>query len=50
MIFAVAHDRFKKYTFDDIKRSMKEKPVLVDIRRMFDPVEPKKKGFNYYTL
>lgn len=50
MIFAVAHDRFKKYTLDDLKRSMKEKPVLVDIRRMFDPAQARKKGFKYYTL
>ena len=50
MIFAVAHDRFKKYTLNEIKSSMKTRPVLVDVRRMFDPSQAKAKGFNYYTL
>jgi len=50
MIFAVAHDRFKKYTLNEIKTSMKGIPVLVDIRRMFDPSQARQKGFKYYTL
>ena len=49
-IFAVAHDQFKKYTFDFIKTYMSKNPVLVDVRRMFDPNDAKKKGFTYYTL
>jgi UDPglucose 6-dehydrogenase/UDP-N-acetyl-D-galactosamine dehydrogenase len=50
VIFAVAHDQFKKYTFDFIKAYMSKNPVLVDVRRMFDPNDAKKNGFKYYTL
>jgi UDPglucose 6-dehydrogenase/UDP-N-acetyl-D-galactosamine dehydrogenase len=50
VIFAVAHDQFKKYTFDFIKTYMSKNPVLIDVRRMFNPNDAKKKGFKYYTL
>jgi len=50
VIFAVAHNQFKEYTLDFIKTYMNEKPVLIDVRRMFDPNAAEKKGFKYYTL
>ncbi len=50
LIVAVAHDEFKKLTFDVIKKFMTSKPVLIDVRRMFDPKVAQKKGFKYYTL
>ena len=50
LIVAVAHDEFKKLTFDDIKKNMTSTPVLIDVRRMFDPKVAQKKGFKYYTL
>lgn len=50
VIFAVAHDQFKKFTFDFIKTYMSKNPVLIDVRRMFDPSDAKKNGFKYYTL
>jgi len=50
LIVAVAHDEFKKLTFDAIKKFMTSKPVLIDVRRMFDSKAAQKKGFKYYTL
>ena len=47
VIVAVAHDEFKKMKLDDIRKFMNDKPVLVDVRRMFDGEEAKKKGFYY---
>ena len=50
VIVAVAHDEFKKIKLDDIRKFMNNKPVLVDVRRMFDGEEAKEKGFYYKTL
>lgn len=50
IVLAVAHDDFKKIPLKDIKKMMKDKPVLLDIRRMYDKDEAKKQGFYYYTL
>lgn len=50
IILAVAHDDFKKIPLKDIKKMMKDKPVLLDIRRMYDKDEARKQGFYYYTL
>ena len=50
VIVAVAHHQFKGYTLDAIKRFMNSNPVLIDVRRMFDPAKAKQKGFTYYTL
>ena len=45
VIVAVAHDEFKKMKLDDIRKFMNDKPVLVDVRGMFDEQEAKRKGF-----
>lgn len=50
VILAVAHDQFKKNTYKDLKNMMKEKPVLVDIRRIYNKDDAKKQGFCYYSL
>lgn len=50
IILTVAHDEFKKKSLKDLKKIMKDKPVLIDIRRMFNKDEAKKQGFTYYTL
>ena len=50
VIVAVAHDEFKKMEFKDIGKFMNAKPVLIDVRGMFDGEEAKKKGFCYKTL
>ena len=50
VIMAVAHDEFKKTELDDIKKFMNDKPVLIDVRGMFDEEEAKEKGFYYRSL
>jgi len=50
VIITVAHEEFKKMNLDKIKTLMNGNPVLIDIRRIFDINEAKKKGFLYKTL
>jgi len=50
VIVTVAHDEFKKMSLEDVKGLMNERPVMVDVRRVFDRDEAKKKGFYYKTL
>ena len=50
VIVAVAHDEFKKMKLDDIRKFMNDKPVLVDVRGMFNREEAKRKGFYYRRL
>jgi len=50
IILAVAHDKFKKITYADLKKMMKERPVLIDVRRMYNKDEAKKQGIYYNTL
>ena len=49
VIVAVAHDEFKKMKLDDIRKFMNDKPVIVDVREMFDG-EAKGTGFYYKGL
>jgi len=50
VIVAVAHDEFKKMGFDDIGKFMNEKPVVIDVRGVFDEEEAKRNGFYYRGL
>jgi UDP-N-acetyl-D-galactosamine dehydrogenase len=50
IILAVAHEKFKRNTLNALKKRMKERPVLIDVRRMYDKDEAKKQGFHYYAL
>jgi UDP-N-acetyl-D-galactosamine dehydrogenase len=50
VILAVAHDEFKQMKLDDLTRMMNDKPVLIDIRGMFDRAAVKEKGFYYKGL
>jgi len=50
VIMAVAHNEFKKMELDDIKKFMNDKPVLVDVRGMFDEQEARRKGIYYRSL
>jgi len=47
VIVAVAHDEFRKMGLEDIGKFMNAKPVLIDVRGMFDGEEAKRKGFYY---
>lgn len=50
VVVTVMHDEFKTITLEDLKKSMNEKPVLIDVRGKFDLQEAKKFGFLYKTL
>jgi UDPglucose 6-dehydrogenase/UDP-N-acetyl-D-galactosamine dehydrogenase len=50
VIVAVAHDAFKKMKLEDLARMTNDKPVLVDVRGMFDEEEAKEKRFCYRRL
>jgi len=41
VIVAVAHDEFRKMGFEDIGKFMNNKPIIVDVRGMFDGEEGK---------
>ena len=50
VIVAVAHDEFKKMKLADIRKFMNDKPVLVDVRGMFDAGEAERMGVCYRGL
>ena len=50
VIVAVTHEEFKKMTLEDVKKFMNDKPVLVDVRGVFDGEKARRKGFLYKTL
>ena len=50
IIITVGHDDFKKMTINDLKKSMNEKPLLVDVRGIFNQEDAEKKGFCYKKL
>jgi len=50
VIVAVAHDEFKKIGLEDVSKFMNNKPIIVDVRGMFDGEEANEKGFYYKTL
>jgi len=39
VIVAVAHDAFRKMKLEDVKKFMNDKPVLIDVRGMFEGEE-----------
>jgi UDPglucose 6-dehydrogenase/UDP-N-acetyl-D-galactosamine dehydrogenase len=45
VIVAVAHDEFKRRGLEDLGKFMNDKPIIVDVRGMFDGEEAKRKGF-----
>ena len=50
IIVAVAHDEFKKMGLEDIRKFMNAKPVIIDVRMMFDEAAAKGKEFYYRGL
>jgi UDP-N-acetyl-D-galactosamine dehydrogenase len=50
IIIAVAHDAFRKMTLDTIKKFMNKKPVLIDVRGIYNNLDANRKGFYYKTL
>jgi len=50
VIVAVAHDKFKKMGFENVKKFMNDAPVLIDVRGMFNEEKANNKGFYYRGL
>jgi UDP-N-acetyl-D-galactosamine dehydrogenase len=50
VIVAVAHDEFRRMKLEDLKRMMNNKPVLIDVRGIFDEEEAKRNGSYYKGL
>lgn len=48
VIITVVHDVFKEISLDELRNSMNESPILVDVRGYFR--DAKDHGFSYYTL
>ena len=49
VIITVAHDEFKKIRFDELKEIMYDKPIIIDVRGMFQQ-DAEKNGIIYRTL
>jgi UDP-N-acetyl-D-galactosamine dehydrogenase len=50
IIITVVHKEFKNISLDMLKKASNHKPILIDIRRLYNREEAEKKGFDYYTL
>jgi len=50
VVVTAAHDEFKKMTLEDVKCFTNDKPVIVDVRGMFEEEDARKKGFYYRRL
>jgi UDPglucose 6-dehydrogenase/UDP-N-acetyl-D-galactosamine dehydrogenase len=50
VIFTVAHEPFKRMGLDNIKDFMKDAPILIDVRCIFNKKEAEERGFYYKTL
>jgi UDP-N-acetyl-D-galactosamine dehydrogenase len=50
VILAVAHDAFKDVTLDNLRSIMDDRPILIDVRRVFEPARARSNGFYYRTL
>jgi UDP-N-acetyl-D-galactosamine dehydrogenase len=50
VILAVVHDAFKNITLDELKGSMNDNPILIDVRGFFDERQAKQRGLLYRTL
>lgn len=50
LIFAVAHDEYKKMSLDQIKKMMGVNPVLIDVKHLFNPSRVKAAGIRFWRL
>ncbi|MFC2066164.1 nucleotide sugar dehydrogenase [Chloroflexota bacterium] len=50
VVVTVAHDEFKKVKLSELRKVMNSKPVLIDVRQIFDCGEAESEGFYYKTL
>jgi len=50
VIVAVAHDAFISMNVDDLAKMMNDRPVMIDVRGVFDLEAARKKGIYYVRL
>ena len=50
IVIAVAHDQFKKISLSKIEEISSEKPILIDIKRLFDETDVINRGICYWSL
>jgi len=50
VILAVAHDTFTNITLGELKKLMNDKPILIDVRRLFNEEGAKREGLYYKSL
>ena len=50
IIVTVAHNVFKTLGFKQLRQISNHRPVLLDVRGIFDPSEALRRGFDYQTL
>ena len=50
VIVSVAHDSFRKIKLNELREPLSNKPVLIDVRQIFDRNEAEREGFYYQTL
>ena len=47
LIFATNHKEYYNIDLDDLKKKVKEKPIIIDGRNIFNKIEVESKGFLY---
>jgi len=50
VIIAVPHEQFRSITLTELKESMSDYPILIDVQQFFNPAKAEHEGFYYRTL
>jgi len=50
MVVAVAHDRYRELTLPRLSEKMVARPVLIDVKGLYDPADCRSAGMNYWRL
>ncbi len=50
VILAVAHDSFKEIKLNELREVLNNKPILIDVRQIFNRSEAEREGFYYQSL
>jgi len=50
IIITVAHDSFRKIKLSELKILANDKPMLIDLKQVYNQKEAEQEGFNYLTL
>ena len=50
IIVAVSHDGFSEISLSELREVTNDKPILIDVRQVFDRTEAEREGFYYQTL